>query len=45
MDHLKKAKELESQGHYNEAIQELHKAFQLNPKNYFIQVEIGNLYA
>lgn len=45
MDHLKKAKELESQGHYNEAIQELQKAFQLNPKNYFIQVEIGNLYA
>jgi len=45
VDHINKAKELESAGNLDEAIEEYKKAFQVNPKNYFIQIEIGNLLA
>ena len=45
VDHINKAKELESAGNLDEAIEEYKKAFQENPKNYFIQIEIGNLLA
>jgi len=45
VDHINKAKELESAGNLDEAIEEYKKAFQDNPKNYFIQIEIGNLLA
>ena len=45
MDHIKKAKEHESHGRYDDAIASYLKALEADPKNYFIQIEIGNLYA
>lgn len=42
---LAKAKKFEDDGKYDKAIIEYKKAYELNPKNHFLQVEIGNLYA